>query len=168
MKKFKWFAVLVACILFIIAGFLIYEYGTVCDLNRHIDVSGVKFLMEDNKVEETLNSIGKPTKGFGISGYFFEKEQLEVEFIYHGLFAHKATAITSSNPAHNIYGIHIGDSYKSAVYKLNINGFRTESYGSDRFIKKFICVTLNPVINDTNIRKVRVEINSWTPFKVIY
>lgn len=172
MKKRKVLKILVfimLSILLVATGFLAYNYLTVFELNKYIDVSGVKFLMSQRQVEDKLGFKGEPTMGFGFSGFVFSKENIQINFIYDGLFAGKVTGITTSNPIHSIFGIHVGDSYDEAVIKAKGNGFLEDSKVSGRLRKGIIHIVIQKESLDSpTIKGLTIGIDSWSPIPKTY
>lgn len=168
-KALRILVILVSAIVLIVAGFLSYNYFTVFELNKHVDASGVKFLMSKEELGREIGDKGDRTVGFGFSGLIFSEKSLQTDFAYNGLFAGRVTRITTSNPAHIIYGMHAGDLYEDAVRKVKTNGFVEDPLVTNRFKKGFVDVELEKGNQDkSKVEKISIAIDSWSPIPKIY
>ncbi len=131
--------------------------------NRHISVSGVKFLMTEDELTSTLFEEGEFINGMGGNGFRFSASKIFVGTSSIGLFIDKVVLIETENSSHSILGIKVGDEYDSALNVIKKNGFKELT--DDIFTKDNIQIQL---FGESKISRLRISIQDPAYKNVVF
>lgn len=106
--------------------YLYYPFYQVAQINKSIDIAGIKLLMPLEEVIGRMNEKGEYIYGMGGFGYDYESEKIGVFFSNDsdGKAYNKVSLIETENQKHSVLGIRVGDALDKAYSILDESGFR--------------------------------------------
>jgi len=163
--------ILIWSVIAVILSLIVYlNYAFILSLqaNPMIKVDGIKLMMDEENVINILGNDGEIVHGFG--GYFIEYPSNGIFLTFLNDpdtdFYKKVNAIKITGLHYEIYGLKVGDDFKSAASSLRKKGFKQEEGYEYGFRKSYLYVILNK--NGEKIESIIVGIKDRVSSNRIY
>lgn len=153
----------------ILVSIFFYPYMDIPLVNPHIQIEGFRLLDKEEKWKDTISKEFTNIGLFGGRGFVNEKKGIEITFTgfpdiidrFAGL-----TSIVTTNPAHSVYGVRVGDEVDKAAEILNKKGFRLEKESNYYILRRNIVSIILNFDENQRITKLCVSVRVTNKHKV--
>ena len=137
-KKLIIISVVITIFFAITLWFAKSEYFVKWEFNKYINISGIKLLNKLYMAEIVTRHKAERIEVWGVGDSFdFKEIGVNVEYRSDGKYPERITTISTDNPSHDVFGIHIGDSINKAISILEKQGFSLEKFDNEDKIYDF-------------------------------